>query len=81
MNSLAFMVMVSKSFKLTTSMYLKSWKKPQLLLGLTKFIQLYTKYGFVVNFINGDKTFETLQDYFPRVDYNITAADEHVPED
>ena len=44
-NSLTFLVIVSKSLKYTTSIYLKSRKKTQLILGLTKFIQLYAKYG------------------------------------
>ena len=44
-NPLTFMAMASKSLKYTTSIYLKSRKKTQLILGLTKFIQLYAKYG------------------------------------
>ena len=44
-NPLTFMAMTSKSLKYTTSIYLKSRKKTQLILGLTKFIQLYAKYG------------------------------------
>ena len=69
--SLMFMVTVYKSLKYTTSIYLKSWNKPQLISGLPKCIQLYTEYDFVVNFINGDNEFETLRDDFPRVDFNI----------
>ena len=42
---------------------------------------IYSKYGFVVNFINSDIKLETLRDDFPRVYFNIKAADEHVPED
>ena len=34
-NSLIFMVTASKSLKYKTSMYIKSWKKPQLVSGLT----------------------------------------------
>ena len=68
------MVTVYKSLKYTTSIYLKSWKKPQLISGLPKFIQLYTEYDFVVNFINGDNEFETLRYDFPRVDFNITVT-------
>ena len=49
-----FLVMVSKILKYKTSMYIKSWKKPHLVLVLIKVIQLYAKYGSVVNFINGD---------------------------
>ena len=60
-------------------MYFMSLKKPHLVLVPKKFIQLYTKYGFVVNFINGNNKFETLREKFPRVDSNITAAGEHFP--
>ena len=79
-NYLTFMVTVSNILKYTTSIYLKSWRKTQLVLVLTKFIQLYSKYGFVVHFINGDKKFDTLRDDFHRVYFNITASDEHVSE-
>ena len=41
---------------------------------------IYSKYGFVVNFINSEIKLETLRDDFPRVYFNIKAADEHVPE-
>ena len=78
-NSLTFLVIVSKSLKYTTSMYLNSWNKHQLLSGLTISIQICAKYGFVFNFIKGKKTFETLRDGFPRVYFNITVAYEHVP--
>ena len=54
-NSLIFLVMVSKSLKYMTSMYIKIQKKPQLVSVTTKVIQVYTKYGFVVNFINYDE--------------------------
>ena len=43
-------------------------------------IHVYAKYGFVVNFINGDNEFETLRDDFPIVDFNIIVEDEQVPE-
>ena len=72
---------MSKSLKYTTSMYIKSRKKPQLVSGLMKDIQLYAKYGFLVNFINSENEFETFTVDFPRVYFNIKAADEHVPED
>ena len=78
--SLRFLVTVSKSLKYTPSMYIKSRKKPQLVSGPPKVIQIYAKYGFVVNFIKGNNEFETLRYDFPKVDFNITAADEHVPE-
>ena len=77
---LTFLSILSKSLKYTTSMYIKSQKKHQLVSGLTKVIQLYANYGFVVNFINNDNKFETLRDNFPREEFNIKVSDEHIPE-
>ena len=79
-NSITFLVAVSKSLNYMTSMYIRSWKKTHLVSGLMKVIQLYAKYGFLVNFINRENKFETLRYDFPRVYFNIAAADEHVPE-
>ena len=79
-NSLIFMVTASKSLKYKTSMYIKSWKKPQLVPGLTEVIQIYSKYGLVINFINGNNGVETFRDDFPRVKFIITAAEKNVLE-
>ena len=78
--SLTFLVMVFKSLKYMALVYINIRKKTQLISGLTKGRQLYAKYYFLVNFINIENEFETLRDNFPRVDFNITGADKHVPE-
>ena len=72
--------MVFKSLKYMALVYINIRKKTQLISGLTKGRQLYAKYYFLVNFINIENEFETLRDNFPRVDFNITGADKHVPE-
>ena len=79
MNYIMLLVTVPKSFKYKILICINIWKKNQLVSGLTKCIYLYAKYDFEFNFINGDNKFETLRDYFPRVDFNITAEDEHIP--
>ena len=39
----------------------------QLITGITKVIQLYDKYGFVVNSINRDNEFEAIRDNLPKL--------------
>ena len=79
-HSLPFLVKVSQRLKFTTPMFIKSWKRPQLITGITKVIQSYAKYVFLVNFINSDNKFEAIRDDFPEVVLNINAEEEHVPE-
>ena len=61
-------------------MFIKSQKRSQLVKDITKVIQLCAKCGFVVNCINDKNEFEAIRDNFHRVEINITAAKEHVPE-
>ena len=61
-------------------MFIKSRKISQLVKVITSFIQLYDKYGFVVNFINGSNEFEEIRDDFPKLKINIAAAEKNVPE-
>ena len=71
---------VSWRLKYTTSMFIKSRKISQLVKVINSFIQLYDKYGFVVNFINGSNEFEAIRDDFPKLKINIAAAEKNVPE-
>ena len=61
-------------------MFTKSQKMSQLAKGITKFISLYAKYGFVVNFINNKNMFEAIRENMPKVEINITMAEEKVSE-
>ena len=60
-NSLPFLVRVYWRLKYTTTVFIKIRKWSQLVNWLTKFTQLYVKYDFVVNFINGDNKFEAIR--------------------
>ena len=68
MKSLLLLVTVSRSLKYTTLMLIKSRKRLQLVTGITTVMQLYTKYSFVVNFINGKNKFEAIRGNLTKVE-------------
>jgi hypothetical protein len=48
-NSLPFMVSVSRKIKFTTVEYLPGRKQPQLIMSIKKIVNLYTSRGFTVD--------------------------------
>ena len=73
-NSVAFLVTLSRGIRMHTAEYMPTWTVDQLDSGLTKVLNLYRRGGFVVRVILMDMEFEPLADSFKLVRINTTAA-------
>jgi hypothetical protein len=78
-NSLPFMVSVSRKIKFTTLEFLHGRKQPQLVTSI-KNINLYQTRGFTVDTTLMDRKFECLRSDLAGLNLNTTSAREHVPD-
>jgi hypothetical protein len=69
-NSLPFMVSVSRKIKFTTVEYLHGQKCPQLVMSIKKIINLYQARGFNVETALKDREFECMRPALPGLNLN-----------
>jgi hypothetical protein len=79
-NSVPFLVTVSRGLNLLTTEYTPSRTAKQLAAGIRRVMDVYSRGGFVVGTILADNEFKPLQNLLPILAVNTTAAKEHVPE-
>ncbi len=79
-NSVPFLVTVSRGLNLLTTEYTPSRTAKQLAAGIRCMMDVYSRGGFVVGTIFADNEFEPLRNLLPILAVNTTAAKEHVPE-
>ena len=79
-NSVPFLVTVSRGLNLLTTEYTPSRTAKQLAAGIRRVMDVYSRGGFVVGTILADNEFEPLRNLLPILAVNTTAAKEHVPE-
>jgi hypothetical protein len=77
-NSLRFMVSISRKIKFTTVEYLLRRKQNHLVKSIRKIINLYKTRGFTVDTALMDREFECLCCDLPELNLNTTADSEHV---
>ena len=76
----AFLTTVSRRIKFVTAEHLDRRTATSLCKHLERVLQVYARAGFRVRTILMDGEFEKVKDCLPNVEYNTTAAKEHVSE-
>jgi hypothetical protein len=83
-NSLAFLATISRRIKYRTCDFIKSRKVSDYRSVLAKVITKYLEAGFTIKCIYADNEYEPVLKHFkenpPYTNYNLTSANEHVPE-
>jgi hypothetical protein len=79
-NSMAFLITLSRKFWLATIENLPTCMTTQLSNSLTKIVRLYACTGFITRVIMIDQEFDKVEDANEMVEINTTAASEHVGE-
>ena len=82
-NSLTFLMTVSKHILYRTTFYIPSREIPDILTGLDKIMHLYKKARFQVTTLYGDKEFKLLKDLVYdeyKAALNCSCAQEHILE-
>lgn len=79
-NGVTFLHTKSRKLNFRTASVVSSWSCAQILQNLKLIFQMYQVRGFKIQSIDGDDEFdiEELHNFFPRVTFNIVAANAHI---
>ncbi len=79
-NRVPFLVSMARGLNLVTAEHMPTRTAKQLVVGIVRVINLYSRGGFQVGTVLMDNKFEKLRNLVPVLAVNTTAAKEHVPE-
>jgi hypothetical protein len=79
-HGMGFMITGSRGVKFTTSEYVPTRSKADLINSLKKVFEIYTQRGFTIQTALMDKEFEFIRDDLHGITLNTNVAREHVPE-
>jgi hypothetical protein len=80
MNGVPFLVSMARGLNLVTAEHMPSRTAKQLVVGIVRIMDLYSRGGFQVGTVLMDNKFKKLCNLVPVLAVNTTAAKEHVPE-